>query len=134
MSEAPSDTATNLTGVWRGLYVYPAGAVEGFVANLLQTGDLLTGTTHEPHSYGHASADTLYALIDGRRDGGVVGFTKTYDGTGGWSHAVRYDGMLNGDGDEIEGVWRIGADTGRFLMIRQPGAEQAARRRASVRA
>ena len=50
----------------------------------------------------------------------------TYDGSGGRTHTIRYDGTLSEDGGEIEGRWIIQANwAGRFLMIRSGRAVPA---------
>jgi hypothetical protein len=44
---------------------------------------------------------------------------------------VLYDGALNGDATEIEGRWTIvKVWSGKFLMIRSPGQEAKASRKA----
>ena len=64
----------------------------------------------------------VYATLMGSRDDRHVAFTKTYDGTSDWSHAVLYEGVLNDDFTEMEGRWSIpGAWSGKFLMIRPEG-------------
>jgi hypothetical protein len=120
--------ASDITGVWQGLYVYDWGRSEAFVATLLQFGDHLGGTTHE-----RAQGKTRYATIDGRLAGSAVFFRKTYDGACGWGHTVVYSGRLSSDGLEIDGEWRIAPHKpGRFLMIRQGRSGEAAERRVSV--
>jgi hypothetical protein len=123
----------DLTGVWQGLYVYPWGRSEGFVATLVQSGDHIGGTTHETATQGRAKGKTLYAIVDGTRSGSAVTFRKTYDGSGGWTHTVFYSGQLSADGAEIDGEWRIPPfPPGRFLMIRQGGKEEVVTRRVAV--
>ena len=122
----------SLTGVWHGLYSYPAHhAAVYFVATLIQSGSTLSGTIHESEKGEHGAPLTLFASVRGSTAGTAVGFDKTYDGTGGWSHTVVYKGTLNGDATEIEGTWTIaGAFSGKFLMIRSRHATEAAARRA----
>ncbi len=117
---------TDLTGVWDGLYSYTqAGELEStFTAILFQTGDALSGTVHETMRRRFFRSVATRATLEGGVDGLRVNFAKTYDGSGGQSHTVIYDGRLSGD--EIEGVWRIPSapdNTGRFLMIRGRKAE-----------
>lgn len=128
--EQPDDTAANLTGVWQGLYTYWWGDEEAFVATLLHTGDALTGTTHETPPPDTATSDVVLALIDGSVEGGSVVFTKTYDGTGGWDHAVYYRGEVGDGGREITGTWVIpnAGVAGRFMMIRNTGKGKAVER------
>jgi hypothetical protein len=122
----------SLTGVWHGLYSYAAYREPVyFVATLIDAGSFVSGTTHESEIGETGAPLTLFASIEGSKSGTAVSFTKIYDGSGGWEHAVAYDGLLNGDTTEIEGEWRIGVEAhGRFLMIRSRGAtEQVARKR-----
>lgn len=120
----------SLTGVWNGLYTYPASLEPGaFTATLLQFGSTLSGTVHEPDLFGDTDAGLLYAEISGSKKDTAVEFAKTYDGTGGWEHTVFYAGVLSDDGLEIEGTWTIPEVwQGRFLMIRS-GPEVTAERR-----
>jgi hypothetical protein len=117
--------AQNLTGIWHGLYSYPDGRSVSFVATLIESGSALTGSTHEPCVGGNGPAGTLYASLDGSRDGSAVAFRKTYAGAGPDYGAVDYAGTLNADASEIEGRWIIpGVWSGKFLMIR-PGRKAA---------
>jgi hypothetical protein len=124
-----------LTGVWDGLYRYPAGIrtpESVFTAVLFDSGGTLSGTIHETMKLGSHEIPAS-AFLEGRVAGEAVTFLKTYDGTGGQSHSVSYDGTLGAGGNEIEGEWRIHADfgvmTGRFLMIRARGTAKAKRTR-----
>jgi hypothetical protein len=112
----------NLTGIWQGLYSYPrALAPVGFTATLLESGTWLSGSIHELAQRHDGEPTEAYATLLGGRHGQVVQFTKTYDGTNGWSHSLAYDGTLSDDATEIEGRW-MGADwAGKFLMIRPEG-------------
>jgi len=123
--------ATNLTGIWQGLYSYPRVLEPvGFVATLIETTHRLSGSTHEAH---RMTGESLCAMLSGHRDGSRVAFVKTYEpgARGGYTSDVRYEGTLSEDGSEIEGRWIIRADwSGRFLMIRStPNAEKIARRK-----
>lgn len=125
----------NLTGVWDGLYRYPAGIrtpESAFTAVMFDSGGSLSGTIHETMKLGTHDIPAS-AFLEGRIEGASVTFLKTYDGTGGQSHSVSYDGTLGADGNEIEGQWRIHADfgvmTGRFLMIRTRRSAKAKRAR-----
>ncbi len=125
-------TTSSLTGVWHGLYTYPHLGWQPvyFVATLIASGGHLSGTTHEA-VIGKAGAPlTLFAAVSGSRAGASVVFEKAYDGSGGWTHTVRYDGALNADASEIEGQWDIPQVwSGRFLMMRAPGVSEAVVRR-----
>jgi hypothetical protein len=113
----------SLTGVWNGLYTYSTGLSVSFVATLIDSGSVLSGTTHEPNVLGSTPGGTLYALLAGGRQGGAVSFVKTYDEDGPrLYYPIHYQGVLNGDATEIEGRWRIGdGTTGKFLMVRSNG-------------
>lgn len=123
-----NDPHESLTGIWDGLYSY-AGVLtqpeSTFTAVLFQSGGMLSGTIHETMRRRVVGDVAASAFVDGRVDGTVVTFSKTYDGSGGQTHVVNYDGRLAGD--EIDGTWSIavqgGVVTGRFLMIRGRRAE-----------
>lgn len=121
------DCTDSLTGVWSGLYSYPALlAPVSFVATLIESGAALTGATHETCETAPGEMRTLFATLDGARAGQAVTFTKEYDGSGGWRHAVYYEGKLSADGCEIEGRWSVPrAMTGKFLMIRNGAKARA---------
>lgn len=121
----------SLTGLWHGLFSYPRRYdPSSFVAILIESGASFSGTTHEPYAVGQSPGGILCATLLGERAGAVVAFVKTYDGTGGWTHAVAYDGLLSGDGTEIEGRWRISSGwSGKFLMVRSGAEERAVARR-----
>lgn len=125
--------ARSLTGVWHGLFTYPYEHEPGsFTATLLETGPFLTGSTHEDGLHRDGARGPLFGMIDGEREEAMVYFDKTYDGTGGWDHLVRYQGLLSADWTEIEGRWTVpGVWSGKFLMIRS-GARSLARARAQL--
>jgi hypothetical protein len=116
----------NLTGLWHGLYSYPAYLEPVFfVATLYTSGQSFSGTTHEAFIGRKGAPLTLYATVSGGQSGGEISFAKTYDGTHGWKHNVAYEGELSADGSEIEGRWTIpGNWSGRFLMIRSAGMSE----------
>jgi hypothetical protein len=122
----------NLTGVWHGLYSYSRHREPVyFVATLIHLGAMVSGSIHESEVGRRGAPLKLFAHVSGTKLGTAVSFTKVYDGSGGWDHAVDYDGTLNGDGSEIEGMWEIKTEAGcggRFLMIRNPGASETATR------
>lgn len=127
------DMTQNLTGVWDGRYFYPRQlAPVSFVATLFETASALTGTTHEPAR--PATGALRYATLDGRRDGRVVVFVKTYISGGSHARPIDYSGRLNGDATEIEGTWHIrGNWSGKFLMIRSPGKAASVERKVAER-
>jgi hypothetical protein len=125
----------DLSGVWHGLYSYDVGiAPVYFVATLIQSGSNLSGLTHEQEKGENGAPLTLFASIDGTCSPTLVRFTKHYDGSGGWDHAVAYNGQVQGDGNEIEGLWQVEHVTGRFLMIRRPGTSESVVRKAYEKA
>lgn len=130
-------SAQNLTGIWHGLYSYADGRPSvSFVATLIETGSTVSGTTHEPSDRKGGLNQALYATLLGRRHGASVTFLKTYErARPRYYSTIAYQGMLSGDGTEIEGGWLIpGNSSGKFLMIRSAGKEEAVRRKAFVRA
>lgn len=127
------DQRSSLTGVWHGLYTYPSAPhmpESHYVCVLIDSGGRLSGTIHETmNHYGGASTQEN-AIVDGAYANTEVTFLKTYDGSGVASHSVAYRGVLNTDRDEIEGDWSVygphGVFSGRFLMIRRRGQDEAA--------
>ncbi|HEY4404674.1 MAG TPA: hypothetical protein VGN55_08460 [Xanthobacteraceae bacterium] len=127
--------AENLTGVWQGLYTYSArGRSVSFVATLIESGRVLSGSIHEPRDFGVPVGETLYATLLGSRSGSAVSFTKTYQNAGPFYGSVEYAGALSGDRTEIEGVWTIPrGGSGKFLMVRSAGKTAAIKQKKSVR-
>lgn len=134
MTEPDRAEKRNLTGVWNGLYTYRDGRSTSFVATLIESGGLLSGTTHEPSTTGAAGA-MLFASLDGARGDSTVTFTKTYERPDALHRSpIRYEGALNREGTEIEGRWTIMRFwSGKFLMVRSPGQEVKAERKAHAR-
>ena len=125
----------NLTGTWHGQYSY-AGIPEpvAFVASLIEIAGALSGETIESGKDRTGVTAQFRAALSGRRSGGDIAFTKSYDGGGGWRHSVEYDGVLSADGSEIEGRWRIRRElTGKFMMIRPAGKAQSVTKRVAER-
>ncbi|WP_130731826.1 hypothetical protein [Komagataeibacter xylinus] len=121
----------NVTGQWEGQFSYPhALPPESFSASLFEAGAMLGGTVTERAPSAQAC---FIATVQGQRHGVTVRFTKTYDGSGNRQHPVLYTGLLNADGTEIEGEWRIaGSWSGAFRMSRGKGNATAVRREAAV--
>lgn len=126
----------NLTGVWQGLFTYPAFFRAGqFTATLIDTANRLSGSTSEVYPFPPRSGDTVLAMLSGVRGGMSVRFTKTYEGPEEPNHSVEYEGVLTDDHLEIEGRWFIPGDwAGRFLMIRSGGRSVEVARQAFERA
>ena len=117
----------NLTGIWHGLYTYPAQKLRAlFDATLIESGRWLSGSTHEVMPDGRNKGQLLCAMLLGERNGGAVNFQKTYENGVPHGRPIAYEGALNADFTEIEGHWSIpGNWSGKFLMIRSMGKEQA---------
>jgi hypothetical protein len=127
-----AQATTNLTGIWQGLYTYPRLLQRVlFGATLIESGSWVTGSTQEIASVGPHKGETVTALLDGQRNESSITFTKKYDERlKNYRHAVIYEGAVSSDATEIEGRWSIaGSWSGKFLMIRSAGKEQAVDRK-----
>ena len=126
----------NLTGVWQGLFTYPARVRAGnFTATLIETANALSGSTSEIWATPPRAGETLFAMLAGRRAGRNIRFTKTYEGPEKPNHSVEYEGSLTDDFLEIEGRWFIpNVWAGRFLMIRSGSRSVEVARKAFERA
>lgn len=125
MSGALDEGRLNMTGLWEGSFSYPGfrGPTTPFVARLQESGGALVGSIMEPDTMGR-SADELEATLTGMRQGRSVDFTKTYDGSGGASHAVDYVGRIADNGDRVSGVWSLADSDGTFEMWRDTNWEK----------
>ncbi|MGC2780233.1 MAG: hypothetical protein WA418_31800 [Bradyrhizobium sp.] len=135
MSEPSHPDPNDLTGIWDGLFKQPdTGRHVPFTATLIETGNLVTGSTHEPCILPVCPRKTHYATLSGRRAGLAVSFVKTYDPPGFGYDIVSYRGTLNGDATEIFGTWSIALLTGEFLMVRagRKAAERVKKRLATA--
>jgi hypothetical protein len=127
MSES-EDGADDLTGVWNGMYRQTLVGSVPFTATLIQSGDHIGGSTHEPCIRRDCPRKSHLAILSGRRSGYSVSFTKSYDPPGFGFGTVSYAGELNADATEIAGMWSIdNVFFGAFVMTR-------ASRRAEVKA
>jgi hypothetical protein len=109
----------NLSGLWHGQYNYPtAKEPVAFIANLIDGGGTLGGSITEKSTLPPRVGQALFATIRGIRDGAAVSFAKTYQSDDPRYTVVRYEGQVSADATEIEGTWRTGGWTGKFLMIR----------------
>ena len=107
----------DVSGVWYGRYSADHGYEDnGFIALIEEISGTVTGTITEPDE---ASRQIRRATVTGRRDGASLRFTKQYDGSGGWTHAVRYSGMVDADGTLVMGRWIVEGLTGAFDMTRK---------------
>ena len=120
--------ASDLSGRWTGIFNYPAHLPpNAFEAELREKGGALAGTIWEEDDDPHGAGGTLHAVIEGRRDGSAVTFTKMYDDLGRMPDAVFYSGTIHPEGNEITGEWEIpGFWSGTFIMIRAAGVAETA--------
>jgi len=120
--------ADDLTGVWNGTYRQSLAGDVPFTATLIQSGDHIGGSTHEPCIRSDCPRKTHLAILSGHRNGRSVSFVKSYDPPGFGFDTVNYSGEVNADATEIAGMWSIGSVFfGAFVMTR-------AGRRAEVKA
>ena len=117
----------NLTGVWEGLFNWPIRRPPTpFTAVLIDTGGTLSGSVHEVAQGGPFDGRELTAMIAGRRSGGSLRFTKSYEPGVARFAPVTYDGALNAEATEIDGTWTIkGRMSGPFLMMRSRRPSEA---------
>ena len=113
--------ALDVTGSWRGTLTYDNGNPGfSFVYTLRSTGESFAGRSTEPNTFGDRRTESLFANISGRiLAGGVIEWTKTYDGTGGVSTSVAYYGRFDPRRVIITGRWNAGGNTGRFELRRE---------------
>ncbi|HEX8223606.1 MAG TPA: hypothetical protein VF605_07300 [Allosphingosinicella sp.] len=123
---APADL--DLSGRWTGMFNYPGPFPPvGFEAELRDLGGSITGTVSEPDEDPYGTGGTLHAVVEGSRQGSAVTFSKMYDDAERMPEPVFYSGTIQPDGNEISGRWEIaGQWSGTFLMVRHPGAAEAA--------
>lgn len=105
------DFTASLSGNWVGKYRYPKplnGVSEvNFEMNLILSQSRISGFVAEPNTFGDQSASHLYANFNGTIQGSDISWKKTYDGTGGVSHTVNYNGKIDRENAEIKGKWSI---------------------------
>ena len=120
LAVAPAQ-AKDMSAEWAGAYGYEDGrAAVFFSLDVSQNGRTIKGYIKEVQTFGSQTGDnSLRANIAGTIDGHVVKFTKTYDGSGGQSHSVSYNGTLVRDGDQLFmfGTWHIGSDVGSWFAV-----------------
>jgi hypothetical protein len=126
---ADEGVAQNLTGVWDGVFRQRLVGAVNFTATLIESGNRITGSTHEPCIQFLCPRQTHPATLAGHRRGCIVSFVKSYDPPGYGYDTVAYSGELNGDATEIAGTWTIQSGfSGEFVMTR-PGRAAKARER-----
>ena len=124
--------ALDITGLWSGEYRYPKSwrAPVGFTAILSDQSGAITGSISERSDIiagGYEQADVL-----GTRHGAEVSFTKIYDDSGAYGHAVAYRGAMNAAGTDVTGTWTLEGLSGTFHMWRQISDVAAEERRESI--
>lgn len=125
----------SLTGAWSGAYRYPGDLMPEtvFNAQIEEVGGAFTGSLQEPNVHGIGPGGVVTSDIEGVRAGNAVAFTKFYDGSGGMSHAIRYEGTANAALTRVDGVWAIPRDiSGTFFMVRDDEGEEAQAERAEA--
>jgi hypothetical protein len=127
MSGSENET-DDLTGVWNGTYRQTLVGDVPFTATLIQSGDHIGGSTHEPCIRSDCPRKTHLAILSGHRNSHSVSFVKSYNPPGFGFDSVNYSGELNVDATGIAGMWSIdNVFFGAFVMTR-------ASRRAEVKA
>ncbi|TKD51080.1 hypothetical protein [Sphingomonas baiyangensis] len=111
--------ARDLSGVWYGSYAAQSRAVIGnaFIAHLTETAGGVGGAITERDIW--RGSGIVRADVAGVRNGASVRFAKTYDGSGGMTHTVLYQGAVNDAGTEVAGSWTLGSYGGSFVMTRE---------------
>ncbi|WMS86989.1 hypothetical protein [Pleionea litopenaei] len=104
--------AANLDGLWLGSYYYdrPTSGEEGafdFSIVFEQETNSFTGKALEPRYFGDGQEAALIAKIKGKTDGKRVWFDKTYDGSAGQTHTVKYELVIQQDETMMLGSWSI---------------------------
>jgi hypothetical protein len=116
--------APRLTGHWEGVYRYNAPGQNPvlFTTDIVQDSPkAFTGRVAELNTFGSPDAKYLFANLDGGVEGKRVWFKKTYDGTGGQTHSILYEGTLERATMTVKGQWKgEGSNTfsGTFEMKR----------------
>jgi hypothetical protein len=133
---AAADSRLDLSGDWVGVYSYPGDAPPvSFTASLSETAGWIAGVVEEQSAEGLGPPRRLGASIQGRRNGASTTWLKLYDDLAHGYDAVRYEGSVTPDGEEISGRWSIFSSwSGTFLMVRQSRASVASERSAATRA
>lgn len=113
--------AQDLTGDWIGFYNYdfPCPPTQ-FEAAIRDSGGAIAGVTTEVFEGPGKRGSVLQAVIEGRREGAMVHFTKIYDDLELTPDVIAYEGRIQSGGDEVEGSWTIeGNGSGTFMMMRK---------------
>jgi TIR domain len=117
----PAVVSSNIAGTWSGTYYYDANSNKpvAFTFYFDATGN---GRSEEDNTFGEKSAPKLFATLKSSASSLAAGeditITKTYDGTGGVSHAVTYIGSVSADLKSIFGRWETANWRGNFTASR----------------
>lgn len=109
------------TSLWSGQYGYSDGrASVPFTLSLKVAADgSFTGVTTEPAPFSAGNAvKALTADVSGSFNGTRIYFKKTYDGSGGRTHTVEYNGTLSPEGHTMSGTWKLDTISGSFSAER----------------
>lgn len=111
---------SDLTGLWSGEYWYVGHASPTpFSAHIIDTGGSLSGTTLEPATFGAPGLTELSADISGGRGALSLTFTKVYHPAPGvHREPIAYVGTVDEKLTTIDGRWRLGRTSGRFVLVR----------------
>ncbi|HEY0114193.1 MAG TPA: hypothetical protein VGB54_00590 [Allosphingosinicella sp.] len=123
----------DLSGHWTGFFSFPSLLPPGqFEAEIRDMAGAISGVTTEAGHRYDPPGTVLDAVIEGRRSGASLNFSKTYANEP-RPDRVYYRGTIEPDGDEVRGEWTIpGEWSGSFLMIRARKEEVAIRREADA--
>jgi hypothetical protein len=118
---AGAPAKTQATGMYEGVYEYPAEQNQEpvkFKLALVQDGGRVVGFIQETNTFGERKEPWLHSVLKGTlSDQGQFAAVKTYDGTAGPAHDVKYDGQAAADGS-ISGTWAIGELTAPFKLTK----------------
>lgn len=110
----------SLSGEWQGEFWGPNAQRTQFNAVIQEAGGVFSGSLSEPNTFAIGAGGALYANLSGAmQENGQIAFSKTYDGTGGVSHTVYYEGIVDQARTTITGTWRIDSNSGEFRMQRR---------------
>jgi len=116
---ASAQNASDLSGVWQGVYWGGGNQPTAFQVTLRDdAGPAISGSIVENNGFGDMNSPFLLATFSGRTQGVNVSFIKSYDGTGGVAHSVSYEGRLLSNGRRIVGAWTTEGLSGQFEMAR----------------
>ncbi len=109
----------DLSGVWQGAFWSGDGQATSFQITIDDgaPGDNFSASVVEPNTFGNDTSRFLQGTVQGTVSDGRLSMLKTYDGTGGVSHAVAYNGVVLSD-RRIVGIWNVQGGSGQFEIVR----------------